>query len=47
MALPELNGCKCKSPIPTVKEFLNSSQHGENSSACLGTMVKNNNPLVE
>lgn len=38
------NACKCKSPIPTPKEYLNSCQLGTNSSVCLGTMVENNDP---
>lgn len=33
------NACKCKSPVPTVKEYLNSCQLRTNSSVCLGTIM--------
>jgi hypothetical protein len=42
-----VSGCKCKSLISTMTEFLNLCQDGTDTSVCLGIMLKNNNVAVE
>jgi len=41
-----MNDCKCKSPVFSVMEFLNSCQGGTDASVCLGIKLKINNTLV-